>query len=120
MTEIVLAVAELEALAAAMRPDWNRDIMSGAIRAAQDARWPPGRILAEVARLICDPVGDPRNLSRAARPQAREKGVTQDRSEKWAEAIRSTLPEPGTVTRRELPEVAHEHRMRDGRPEIRW
>jgi hypothetical protein len=90
--EIRLAFAELVALAVAMRPDWNPQIVAGAIRAGQQAKWPDGRILCELARLIADPRADPRDLSRAARPLERERrdGTV---AHYWAEQARLALPE---------------------------
>lgn len=90
--EIRLAFAELVALAVAMRPDWNADVVAGAIRAGQHARWADGRILCEMARLIADPLADPRDLSRAARPLERERRGDGTVAHYWAAQARQALP----------------------------
>lgn len=66
--EIRLATAELTALAARMRPDWDSDAVSGALLAAAsnrnglatDQHW--AATVTECARLLCRPDATPRHL----------------------------------------------------------
>jgi hypothetical protein len=59
---ITRAAAELETLAAAVRPDWDRDAVSSAITAATVSGMPWPRILAETVRLMCRDDSTPREL----------------------------------------------------------
>lgn len=76
---IAPAWRELEALAVAMRPDWERPVwdvdgVRAALLAAHTAGWPFERAAVVLWRVIFDPDGTPaelRNTVRAERPQPR-------------------------------------------------
>lgn len=72
-TGIQAAPDELAALAAAMRPAWDRDVLAAALLAARQAGWTWDRTLAETIRLMRAPDGSPWDLKRAAAsPLARD------------------------------------------------
>ena len=73
---------ELVALAAAMRPEWDCNVLSSALLAAKNAGWTWTRTFSETARLLTDPKGSPWDLKRAA-----------------ASPLQRGLPEPGTEKR---------------------
>jgi len=56
------AQAELLDLAAAMRPDWERDRLAGALAAAANNGWPWPRAFLAAARLLADPDAQPWDL----------------------------------------------------------
>jgi hypothetical protein len=64
---IQAAPTELLDLAAAMRPDWDRDQLSLALVAARNAGWTWTRTLTATVRLLCDVKAVPRDLAVAAR-----------------------------------------------------
>jgi hypothetical protein len=64
--DIRAAPDELLALAAAMRPAWDHDVLAAALLAAKNAGWTWDRTLAETIRLMRDPRGSPWDLKRAA------------------------------------------------------
>ena len=64
--DIHAAPDELLALARAVRPAWDHDILAAALLAARQARWTWSRTLAETVRLMNDPDGSPWDLKRAA------------------------------------------------------
>lgn len=64
--EITRASAELEDLAVAVRPDWDREAVSAAITAATVSGMPWPRMLAELVRLMTRPDGSPRELREMA------------------------------------------------------
>ncbi len=68
MTEpdIRAAPGELVALAAAMRPHWDHDVLAAALLAARQAGWSWDRTLAETIRLMRREDGSPWDLKRAA------------------------------------------------------
>lgn len=80
--DICAAPAELLALAAAMRPAWDRDVLAAALLAARTAGWTWDRTLAETVRLMRDPDGSPWDLKRAA-----------------ADPFHRTVPPPGAAER---------------------
>jgi hypothetical protein len=57
---------ELLALARAVRPAWDHDILAAAVLAAKNSGWTWDRTLAETVRLMRDPDGSPWDLKRAA------------------------------------------------------
>jgi hypothetical protein len=61
------ATPQLLDLAAAMRPDWDRDQLSLALVAVRNAGWPWTRTFMAAARLLCDVKAVPRDLAVAAR-----------------------------------------------------
>ena len=66
-TPITPAPAELTALAARMRPDWDRQAFTDALTAARTAMWPWDQTCRLVFRMLLDPRGEPRELRDAAR-----------------------------------------------------
>jgi hypothetical protein len=82
LPDIQAAPDELIALAAAMRPAWDCDVLAAALLAARQAGWTWDRTLAETVRLMRDRDGSPWDLKRAA-----------------ADPFHQTVPPPGTETR---------------------
>jgi hypothetical protein len=82
VSEIQAAPGELLALARAMRPAWDHDVLAAAILAAKNAGWSWDRTLGETVRLLRDPHGSPWDLRRAA-----------------ADLFHHTTPPPGTEAR---------------------
>lgn len=80
--EIQAAPHELVALAKAVRPAWDHDILAAAILAARNAGWTWARTLTETVRLMNDPDGTPWDLKRAC-----------------ADPFKHTVPAPGTEKR---------------------
>src|SRR6266571_4230218 len=64
--DICAAPDELLALARAVRPAWDCEILAAALLAAKSAGWTWDRTLAETVRLLRDPDGSPWDLKRAA------------------------------------------------------
>jgi len=56
------ATAELAELAAAVRPDWDRNAVSSALTVASVSGMPWARMLTEMARLMTQEAGSPRDL----------------------------------------------------------
>lgn len=67
MSPIESATPQLLDLAAAVRPEWDRDRLAGAIGAVRAAGWSWQRILTETVRLMTDEDGDPAALVDATR-----------------------------------------------------
>jgi hypothetical protein len=63
--DIAAAPDELVALARAVRPAWDHDVLAAAILAVRQAGWTWDRTLAETVRLMRDPDGSPWDLKRA-------------------------------------------------------
>ena len=80
--DIRAAPGELLALARAVRPAWDHDILAAAILAAKNSGWTWDRTLAETVRLMRDPGGSPWDLKRAA-----------------ADPFTHSVPPPGTEKR---------------------
>jgi hypothetical protein len=80
--DIAAAPDELVALARAVRPAWDHDVLAAAILAARQAGWTWDRTLAETVRLMRDPDSSPWDLKRAA-----------------ADVFKHTVPPPGTAER---------------------
>jgi hypothetical protein len=68
MTEpdICAAPEELAALAKAVRPHWDHDVLAAALIAARTAGWTWDRTLAETVRLMREADGSPFDLRAAA------------------------------------------------------
>ena len=64
--DICAAPDELLALARAVRPAWDHDILAAALFAAKNSGWTWDRTLGETVRLMRDPDGSPWDLKRAA------------------------------------------------------
>jgi len=62
MTAIRSATPELLELAAAMRPDWERRDLAGALASAANNGWPWPRAFLAACRLLADPDAEPRDL----------------------------------------------------------
>lgn len=95
---IQAAPDELLALARAVRPAWDHDILAAALLAARQAGWTWERTLAETVRLMRDPGGSPWELRHAA-----------------ADPFDRSTPVPGAETRgaakaRDLLEHRHDER----------
>lgn len=80
--DIRAAPDELLALARAMRPAWDHDVLAAALIAARQAGWTWDRTLAETVRLMRKADGSPWDLKRAA-----------------ADPFRHAVPPPGTEKR---------------------
>jgi hypothetical protein len=80
--DIQAAPDELLALARAVRPAWDHDILAAAVLAARQSGWTWDRTLAETVRLIRDPDGSPWDLKRAT-----------------ADPFEHAVPPPGTEKR---------------------
>lgn len=63
--DICAAPDELLALARAVRPAWDCDILAAALLAAKNSGWTWDRTLAETVRLMRSPDGSPWDLKRA-------------------------------------------------------
>jgi hypothetical protein len=68
---ITPAPNELTALAARMRPDWDRQAFTDALTAARTAMWPWDQTCRLVFRMLLDPRAEPRDLRNAARSPIR-------------------------------------------------
>lgn len=64
--DICPAPGELLALARAVRPAWDHDVLAAALLAAKNSGWTWDRTLAETVRLMRRPGGSPWDLKRAA------------------------------------------------------
>jgi len=64
--DIHAAPDELLALARAVRPAWDHDVLAAAVLAAKNAGWTWDRTLAETVRLMRAADGSPWDLKRAA------------------------------------------------------
>ena len=93
MTAAVWAIAAMADCATAMRPDWDRDQVTGALIAARtNPDWSPGRAVLTLARAIADPDGSPRDLLYAARgPLERSQPASPQAREAIAAAARAAI-----------------------------
>ena len=64
---VAAAPRQLADLVAAMRPDWDRVQIDGAIAAARNAGWTFTRTAREIVRMACDPAATPSDLAAALR-----------------------------------------------------
>ena len=67
MTTIVAAPQQLAELVAAMRPDWDRTRIDGAIAAARNAGWTFTRTAREMILLASTPDSTPADMDAAVR-----------------------------------------------------
>jgi hypothetical protein len=85
------APKQLADLAAAMRPEWDRDVLSSAIVAAKNAGWTWTRTFAETARLLTDENATPWDLKRAAASPLRRDQPDPAAAERGAALARQLL-----------------------------
>jgi hypothetical protein len=99
--DIQAAPDELLALARAVRPAWDCDILAAALLAARQAGWTWDRTLAETVRLMRHPSGSPWDLKRAAADPFRKSTVPPGTEKRGAAAARQLLgydrPAPGAA-----------------------
>jgi hypothetical protein len=90
--DICAAPDELLALARAVRPAWDHDILAAALLAASQSGWTWDRTLAETVRLMRSPDGSPWDLKRAAADPFRRPDASAGlpRSPEVAELVRET------------------------------
>ena len=88
---ICAAPDELLALARAMRPAWDHDILAAAILAAKGSGWTWDRTLAETVRLMRDPDGSPWDLKRAAADPFHRSAVPPGTEKRGAAKARQLL-----------------------------
>ena len=91
-TDIQPAPAELLALARAMRPDWDHDVLAAALLAAKSAGWTWDRTLAEAIRLMRKEAGSPQELRHAAGRPARADDLPAADGPAWAAKVREMYP----------------------------
>ena len=99
--DIHAAPDELLALAAAVRPAWDHDILAAALLAARQAGWTWDRTLAETVRLLRDPDGSPWDLKRAAADPFERATVppgTEKRGAEWARYLFEHRHESGEAS----------------------
>jgi hypothetical protein len=89
------AQAELLELAAAMRPDWERDRLAGALASAAHNGWPWPRAFLAACRLLADPDALPRDLlAEIADPLHREgRPLSAEENARHAAEARARLAE---------------------------
>jgi hypothetical protein len=100
MSPVHPAPLQLADLAAAMRPDWDRTELEGAISAArQNDAWPWHRVFLEVARLLVAEDSSPRDLTAAARnPVGRNTPASPSVTREYAAACREFLATRGQAS----------------------
>jgi len=89
--DIHAAPDELLALARAVRPAWDCDVLAAALLAAKSAGWTWDRTLAETVRLMRDPGGSPWDLKRAAADPFHRSSVPPGTEKRGAAAARELL-----------------------------
>ena len=89
--DIHAAPDELLALARAVRPAWDHDILAAALLAARQAGWTWDRTLAETVRLMRAPDGSPWDLKRAAADPFHRSSVPPGTEKRGAAAARQLL-----------------------------
>lgn len=92
------AMAELVALAVAVRPDWDADRLRDALVACHQAGWPWTRTMRQTVELLCDESGAPRDLAAAARNPLRRQAPDPGAYERGAAAARAALGVPEKLT----------------------
>ena len=85
------ASRELTDLAVTMRPDWDRDDLSGALVAAKTAGWSWERTFREVSRLLLLDDGEPAALRHAAATPLRPSLAPSGDASGWAARARQML-----------------------------
>lgn len=92
------AMAELVALAVAVRPDWDGERLRDALVACHQAGWPWARTMRMTVELLCEEESSPRDLTAAARNPLRRQAPEPGAYERGAAAARAALglelPEP--------------------------
>lgn len=85
---------ELRSLAAAMRPDWDADQLSGAMVAAHTSGWSWPRMFTEVCRMLTDDRAQPTDLRDASRqPLGQIAAADPDAVDRAAAGAKSALAE---------------------------
>jgi hypothetical protein len=93
------AARELTDLAIAVRKDWDRTLLEGAIAQARSSGWSFPRVLLEVVRLLLVEDSSPRDLTAAARtPLARSVPVPPALNRERAAAARALLAARGEAS----------------------
>lgn len=85
------AIPQLLALARAMRPEWDHDVLGSAILAAKNAGWTWTRTFTETARLLTDEDASPWDLKRAAANPLRREQPPPGATERGAALARELL-----------------------------
>ena len=85
------ATHELVALARAMRPDWDHDVLSSAILAAKNSGWTWTRTFSETARMLTDAKASPWDLKHAAASPFRREEPEPGATERGAALARELL-----------------------------
>jgi hypothetical protein len=89
---VLPATRELTDLAVAVRPDFDRTQVEGAISAARSAGWSFPRVLLELVRLLVQDDSSPRDLTAAARdPLARPAAAAPSVNREWAQVCREVI-----------------------------
>ena len=88
---ICAAPGELVALAKAVRPAWDHDVLAAAILAAKFAGWTWARTLTETTRLMNDPDGSPWDLKQACADPFHRATVPPGTTERGAAKARDLL-----------------------------
>ena len=91
LPDIEAAPGELLALARAMRPAWDHDVLAAALLAARTAGWTWDRTLAETVRLMRDPDASPWDLKHAAADPFHQATVPPGTEKRGAAAARRLL-----------------------------
>ena len=89
--DIQAAPDELLALAAAVRPAWDCDVLAAALLAARQAGWTWDRTLAETIQLMRKPDGSPWDLKRAAADPFHRSSVPPGTEKRGAAAARQLM-----------------------------
>lgn len=85
------AMAELVALAAATRPDWDAEKLRDALLACHQAGWPWTRTMRMTVELLCEHESGPRDLLAAARSPLKWQSPPPGTYERGAAAARAAL-----------------------------
>jgi hypothetical protein len=76
---------EMAALAAAVRPDWDPDIIAGVLQRARDDRMPWKQVLLRLPHLMANPDASPRDLLKPSGPVLTRKEGAEP-GEEWRRA----------------------------------
>ena len=90
-TDIQAAPDELLALARAMRPLWDHDVLAAAILAAKSAGWSWVRTFSTAAKLMADEHASPWDLKRAAASPTKRGDMPAPGTEKRGAALAREL-----------------------------
>ncbi len=93
MSPVHPAPIQLADLATAMRPDWDRTHLEGAIAQARSSGWSFPRVFSEVARLLVQEDSSPRDLTEAARQPLKSPSApaSPELQREWAATCREFL-----------------------------